>query len=60
MNGNVIRLMFLKDFGEAKNQSIVDDILSKNPQQLHVDFKMAKSDDNEIEQSSCQRQKQSF
>lgn len=51
VDGNVIRLMFLKDFGEAKNQSIVDDVISKNPLQLHVDFKMAKSDDNEIEQN---------
>ena len=40
--GNIVRLTFFEDYGEKKNQAIVDDVLGKNPLQLHVDFKISK------------------
>jgi len=42
LNGNIVRLTFLEDYGENKNQQIVDEVLSKNPLQIHVDFKISK------------------
>ena len=42
MSGNIIKLTFLEDYGEIKNQQIVDEVLSKNPLQLHVNFKITK------------------
>ena len=42
MSGNIVRLTFLEDYGEGKNQEIVNEVLSKNPLQLHVDFKISK------------------
>ena len=38
INGNVIKLTFEKDYGTEQNEKIIDNIMSKGPYQLHVDF----------------------
>jgi len=47
ISGNIIRLIFTEDFGENKNQMIVDKITDRNPLQLHVDFKISGNDNDQ-------------
>jgi DNA repair exonuclease SbcCD nuclease subunit len=38
IKGNIIKLTFEKDYGTVENGNIIENIMSKEPQQMHVDF----------------------
>lgn len=50
IEGNVVKLQFLEDYGNVENQKIVDEVNDRNPAQLHVDFQgiTIVEDDEEI------------
>jgi len=48
IKGNIIRLTFTKDYGNVKNDKILQDVRNMNPVELHVDYKIAVDDDDII------------
>jgi len=38
IEGNIIKLTFESDYGTRENEYIIEDVMSRNPHQIHVDF----------------------
>lgn len=49
IEGNIIKLIFEKDYGTTKNQEIIDSLLSFKPLLYSIDFANIKSDENNVD-----------
>ena len=48
VENNIVRLTFTKDYGNVKNDKILQEVRNMNPVELHVDYKIAVEDDDII------------
>jgi len=47
ISANIVRLVFMEDYGSLKNQQIIDQVLGYNPVRLQVDFSRIKIEGTE-------------
>lgn len=54
IKGNIVRIVFTKDFGTTQNQTIIDNILKCEPLLYSVNFANIESDNDEIIEESAE------
>ena len=47
IEGNIIRFTFIEDYGNVKNDKLIQDIMNCNPQELHINYDIS-TDDTEL------------
>jgi DNA repair exonuclease SbcCD ATPase subunit len=54
IKGNIVRLIFEKDYGTTKNQEIIDSLIKKEPFLYSINFTSMDSDDTESDSESIE------
>lgn len=58
IEGNVVRLVFDKDYGTTENQQIEDEVLERKPFAYSIDFTKIESEELEIDEAKVENRKQ--
>ena len=58
VEGNIVRLVFDKDYGTTENQEIEDAILKQNPFAYSIDFTKIESEEAEVDEDIVENRKQ--
>lgn len=52
IKGNIIRFTFVEDYGNVKNDQIIQNLMSFEPQELHIDYNIVTDDEIVMDQDN--------